>query len=311
MASLERNDLFGFRGVDFGFNDLRLSNLIFVFITQLLVYHLSIEERIWYSAGMKSSQIKSLNKWNKGLAVLHFVQAVAVLLLAKNILWPITTSYLTVDTVATKVAGNPVLAPASSTLFNVNLAYFVVTFFLMSSLAHTIIATKYRKTYEANLAKGINKARWIEYGFSASVMMVAIALLSGVYDVSSLIMIFILDLLMNSMGLVMEINNQGKKKVDWLPFWIGCLAGIIPWIVFAIYVAGATINGSGGIPTFVYFIYASMFAFFSSFAVNMYLQYTKKGKWADYLYGERVYMILSLVAKSVLAWQVFFGTLRP
>ena len=28
-------------------------------------------------------------------------------------------------------------------------------------------------------------------------------------------------------------------------------------------------------------------------------------------YGERAYIILSLVAKSLLAWQVFAGTLRP
>jgi hypothetical protein len=43
----------------------------------------------------------------------------------------------------------------------------------------------------------------------------------------------------------------------------------------------------------------------------MVLQYKKVGKWADYLYGERVYIVLSLVAKSALAWQIFGGTLQP
>jgi hypothetical protein len=43
----------------------------------------------------------------------------------------------------------------------------------------------------------------------------------------------------------------------------------------------------------------------------MVLQYKKVWKWKDYLFGEKVYMILSLVAKSALAWQVFAGTLRP
>lgn len=38
----------------------------------------------------------------------------------------------------------------------------------------------------------------------------------------------------------------------------------------------------------------------------MILQYRKIGKLADYLYGERVYIILSLVAKSILAWLVLF-----
>jgi hypothetical protein len=47
------------------------------------------------------------------------------------------------------------------------------------------------------------------------------------------------------------------------------------------------------------------------FAINMVLQYRKVGPWRDYLFGERVYILLSLTAKSALAWQVFAGTLRP
>jgi len=40
-----------------------------------------------------------------------------------------------------------------------------------------------------------------------------------------------------------------------------------------------------------------------------YKQYKAKGKWANYVYGERRYIVLSLVAKSLLAWQVFSGSL--
>jgi hypothetical protein len=261
--------------------------------------------------GKTAVKLQQLNNWNKGLAGLHLVQGLAILLLAKAVSWPVTTSYLTQDTLTSKIAGHPILAPAAHTLFSLNPAYLVAAFFFVSAIAHSVIATKYRKTYEANLKNGINKARWIEYSLSASIMMVVIAMLTGIYDLSALIMIFILSLLMNSMGLVMELKNQGVKKVDWLPYWIGCIAGIVPWIVFVIYVVGANVYGTGGIPTFVYFIYGSMFILFSSFGLNMYLQYKKKGKWADYLYGERAYMILSLVAKTLLAWQVFFGSLRP
>lgn len=245
------------------------------------------------------------------MAILHAVQAILVLVLSGTSTFPIVTNYLSLNTLATEATGSPVLAPAQRTLFDINLAYLIVAFFAMSAIAHAFIATVYRKRYEADLAKGINKARWIEYSLSASTMMVAIALLSGVYDLSSLIMIFALDAIMNLMGLAMEVTNQGKQKPNWLTYWVGCLAGIVPWIVFGIYVWGASAFGSGNIPTFVYWIYGSIFIFFNSFAINMYLQYKKKGKWADYLYGERVYMILSLVAKSALAWQVFAGTLRP
>ena len=241
------------------------------------------------------------------MTVLHFIQAIAVYFLSdpnKGIV-PITINYLKFDVELRK------LLPATEQVFEVNLAWFVILFFLICSFAHLYIATIYKKTYEENLAKGINKARWIEYAFSASVMMVAISLLSGIYDLSSLIMIFVLDAIMNLLGLVMEEVNQGKSKVNWFTYLLGCVAGIIPWVVFVIYVYGATKFGGGNIPTFVYWIYVSIFIFFNSFAVNMVLQYKKIGAWKDYLYGENVYIILSLVAKSLLAWQVFGGTLRP
>jgi len=238
---------------------------------------------------------------------LHFIQAIAVLLLSdpdKGVV-PVTLNFLKFNQTVSK------LFPATEQLFTVNLAWFVALFFFLSSMAHLYIATVYRKKYESDLMKGINRVRWFEYALSASVMMVAISLLSGIYDLSSLVMIFFLDAIMNLTGLAMEIHNQGEKKIKWLDFIIGSLAGIIPWIVFAIYVYGAREFGGGNIPTFVYWIYVSIFLFFNSFAINMFLQYKKVGKWKDYLYGERAYIILSLVAKTLLAWQVFGGTLRP
>jgi hypothetical protein len=35
------------------------------------------------------------------------------------------------------------------------------------------------------------------------------------------------------------------------------------------------------------------------------------GKWKDYLYGERVYILLSFVAKFALTWLVFTGVFTP
>jgi hypothetical protein len=261
--------------------------------------------------GKSTITLPSLYKWNAWLAGLHALQGVVVLLLSITKVFPVQISYLTKDAVSSELAGETVLGLATRHLFDINLAYLVAAFFFMSAIAHAILATVYRKRYEAGLQKGINKVRWIEYAFSASTMLVGIALLSGISDLAALKMIFVFGLIMNALGLVMEVINQGKGKVNWLPYIIGCIAGIVPWCVFALYAWGAYMYGGGDIPAFVYWIYASMFLFFAGFAVNMYLQYKKIGKWKDYLYGERMYMVLSLVAKTVLAWQIFCGALRP
>lgn len=256
------------------------------------------------------TQMEKLRIWNFVLAFLHFIQGVAVIALSSDALFPVTTNYLTTDALASTDQA-PVLVNATRNLFDINLAYVVAAFFFMSAIAHLSLATWYRRKYELNLPKGLNKARWYEYGISASTMMIAIAMLSGVADLSTLILIFGATLVMNLCGLIMEIHNQSTTKTSWISYVVGTIAGLGPWVVIGIYFWGANQYGTEGIPGFVYAIYASLFLFFSCFAVNMYLQYKKIGKWADYIYGEKVYMILSLVAKSALAWQVFFGTLRP
>jgi hypothetical protein len=138
-------------------------------------------------------------------------------------------------------------------------------------------------------------------------MIVVIAMLVGMYDIASLILIFALNAMMILFGWMMEVHNQTTQKTNWTSFYFGCIAGIVTWITIAIYLFGAHDKA----PNFVYWIYFSIFLFFNCFAINQVLQYKKVGRWSDYLYGERAYIILSLVAKSLLAWQVFAGTLRP
>lgn len=245
-----------------------------------------------------------LRKFNSIAGFLHLGQAIAVLALSKEFLLPISGTFLNFNPATQS------LEPTTKVLFDLSLPLLIAVFLFMSAAAHFFIATVYNKQYNAQLAKGINIARWIEYTFSASVMIVAISMLVGIYDLMSLIMLFSLVGIMNLLGLVMEVHNQTTKRTNWLSYWIGCIAGIVPWVVIAFTLWLGADNGSAA-PAFVYWIFVSTFIFFNTFAINMVLQYKKVGPWKDYLYGELVYIILSLVAKSLLAWQVFAGTLRP
>jgi hypothetical protein len=95
----------------------------------------------------------------------------------------------------------------------------------------------------------------------------------------------------------------------WLAFGFGCLAGAVPWLAIAIYLLSPGSASSASPPAFVHVIFLSLFVFFNIFALNQWLQYRARGRWSDYLFGERIYILLSLTAKSALAWQVFAGTL--
>jgi hypothetical protein len=92
-----------------------------------------------------------------------------------------------------------------------------------------------------------------------------------------------------------------------MPYIFGCLVGVVPWLLIAVYLIAPGVAATP--PGFVYGIFFSLFLLFNVFALNMLLQYRRMGPWRDYYFGERVYIVLSLAAKSLLAWQVFFPTL--
>lgn len=251
------------------------------------------------------TRIRGLKRFNLIMGGLHAVQGVFMLVLSSDFALPVTTAFLKFNTATQQ------LAPDLNTFAEWRIGPLVAGFLFLSAAAHLLVSFGGGfRWYVKNLAKGANYARWTEYAFSSSLMIVIIAMLVGVYDIGSLILLFFLNAMMILFGWMMELHNQRTEHTNWTSYWFGIIAGAIPWVVVGMYLFGAG-GGDQGPPSFVYWVYFSIFLFFNSFAINMVLQYKKIGKWRDYLYGERTYIVLSLVAKSLLAWQVWAGTLRP
>jgi hypothetical protein len=262
------------------------------------------------TVAIPETKTRGLHRWNVSLSALHAIQGAIILALsfAKDpvVSAPVVSSYLTFDSATQS------LVPSQRALFDLPIGPAVALFFFLSAIAHFAVAFPARRWYERSIARGMNPARWVEYALSSSVMIVVIAALSGIQEIGTLIAIFGVNAAMNLFGWSMELANEGRAKVQWSHYIFGCVAGIVPWIVIFIALwTAATEPGAAAIPGFVIAIFVSLFISFNVFAFNMVLQYRRIGRWSDYLYGERVYMFLSLFAKTLLAWQVFFGTLRP
>jgi len=254
-----------------------------------------------------------LKKFNIGAGILHLSQGIIMLALGTLLTWEqeIYTFYLKLDiTLGPPPVFN--IAPDPQVFFTLSyLGVIVASFPLLSALAHFLIAFPKNKNYNENLKKGMNPYRWYEYAFSSSIMIVLIATFVGVWDFWSLVMIFTLNAMMIMFGYYMEMVNQHTEKTSWSAFLVGCVSGGVPWVVLFAYFVAAIMSTGVEPPAFVYSIFFIYFAVFNVFALNMVLQYKGVGRWRDYLYGERIYIILSFVAKTALAWLVFIGVFAP
>ncbi|HWC70158.1 MAG TPA: heliorhodopsin HeR [Actinomycetota bacterium] len=249
------------------------------------------------ATGVTDARLRNLRRWNLGLTVLHVVQALAVLLLADDFAIAVTSSF------PDGPPGAPI--PAPETLFEVRIGWAVAAFLGLAALDHLLTATVGRPTYERDLRRGINRFRWVEYAFSATLMIVLINFYSGTTSIDAVIAIAGANVAMILFGWIEErMNPPGRTSTTMLPFWFGTIVGLAPWVVVAV-----NVIGSATVPGFVYGIVLAQFVFFFSFGLNQWLQYRGVGRWTDYAFGEKAYLVLSLGAKSALAWQIFAGSL--
>lgn len=251
------------------------------------------------------TKYQGLRRFNLFMGFLHLIQGILMIVLSNDTTYPIFTNFLTFNLETRKLVPDPKL------FWDVPFGIAVAIFLLISAVAHFYISTIGYKRYTSFLERNMNPIRFYEYALSSSLMIVLIGQLVGIWDLGSIILMFFLNATMNLFGIMMEYHNQYTQKTNWLSFVYGSVAGIVPWVVIMIYFLSALNSSGAKPPAFVYAIIPTIFVFFNSFAVNMILQYKKVGKWKDYLVGERAYIILSLAAKTALAWMIFAGTLAP
>ena len=263
-------------------------------------------------------KIDGLISFNKKMGLVHLAQGLLMMIFAFFIYPNLSTGgAFTIDVIGNYLRFDPetsglVLTP-TDTLFKLPFLQMTASFLLISGVFHFLIAFPFVEKYRAGLKVGINHYRWYEYAISSSLMIVLISSLFGVRDVAVFALIALANAAMNFFGLDMELLNAGEskvgKKINWLPFIFGSIVGLAPWVAIAFYI-GVNPN-LGEVPGFVWAILITYFVAFNTFPVNMYLQYKGIGKFKDYLYGERGYIVLSLVAKTILTWLVLFGAFQP
>ncbi|TYC97916.1 hypothetical protein FQ377_11925 [Arthrobacter echini] len=257
-----------------------------------------------------------LRVFNAVMGFLHLASGSLMVALSNDFSLPVSTFALN------GTPGTSLSQGVTNLVFDVPLGIATASFLFLSAFFHFLIASPIGfHRYIGELSRGRNRFRWVEYSVSSTLMIVLISLILGISDIAALIGLGIANISMILFGWLMEMTNNGLmhdadgrpqrgQRAWWTPFWFGCVAGIGPWLAVAVYlIVNVGVEGGEGPPGFVYGIIISLFVFFNSFAINQWLQYKQVGRWRNYLTGERTYIVLSLIAKTLLAWQVFANVL--
>ncbi len=259
----------------------------------------------------KKITTQSLHKLHIIAASLYGLMTIAILFLSQPVSVPVTTSYLTVDSLASS-NGKQVLVTATRHLFDIKVAALVAAVLVIAGLTHLALAFRWRKTYEANLAKRLNPVRWIGWGTATALSVTTLAMLSGVSDKGTLLMIFGLVALTFYTNHVHETYANQAKQFNKFAFLLSDIMYLAPWFVIGFYAKDAIFFGQTHVPYYLYIPFFTHFVIMGAMLILMRLSIVKRDKapFKDYLFVERNYIFGSFIRHSSLALAVFFGILK-
>jgi hypothetical protein len=254
-----------------------------------------------------------LKKWNYWLAGLYALQAIAIVILGSKAALPITAQYPAVDALASEAAGHQVIGGAFRQLFDVQIGWMVATFLIVFATIRYVAGRKIRVQDQPGTDRGVSALRWMSFGLGGGLVVVTIALLSGIYSVGTLLLLYGATLvgcvLAFATEVVIDVNKGMWTRFARLLGNLSVMSLMAPWVVFAIAVIGAAF-WNGNLPAYMYSIYGCVALLFIGTALATYFYFARQGKWADPLYAERTFMVLEVLTASFLAWQIYAGVLH-
>lgn len=200
--------------------------------------------------------------------------------------------------------------------YGINLGILIISFHILSFLFQLLAELTNRfgpilgYKYDSMIKQNKNPLRFIEYSFSASIMLIAIAVLNGVTDINLITSIAVLTAACQLCGLAVEYVEDIKIKwllhlTGWLQF---CWAYGIIFHAFFRSIQSSNDNNGPGPPSFVYVIVILLFLLYASFGFVQLLELILAEKLNKYT-KEKAYVLLSLTAKLLLGWMIFSNVL--
>lgn len=210
------------------------------------------------------------------------------------------------------------------TLVSYRLGWLIPFFFALSAASHAYQSgvSYSRRDTDAHDArvKEVIAVRWIEYSVSAGVMLWVIATLSGIFELSTLILLAVSNAFLQLTGYLAELRLLKSRPTHGAWFLrVGWFVFVAQWAVVFGHFFTALSDADERVPDMVYAIAPTLFVLFSLFAIPLQRWSSRLQKanetgaprrWDYYSCVDVPYLWLSFIAKTTLGWMVLGGALR-
>lgn len=247
---------------------------------------------------LELKQLKSLRSLNVLAAAFHLALIFALTQIGLD-------QQVTLQTYTTTFDNTGTASVAVDDVAQIDIGHFVIGYLAIAAVAHVASATVLWRRYVNYIKQHRNPLRWVEYSVSCSLMLVALAISSGIANVYVLVAIFFASAVMNLTGLVFENINRHTGKTFWSPFVLGSVLFVMPWAIMLHHLQSS--QAAQQLFDNAEIVHYVTITLFSLFPIVMALAALRVGPWRSYVTTELSYITLSFVAKSALAMFLYFN----
>ena len=266
--------------------------------------------------GVSTNTLLTLRNLNAGLALTHLIVLLGVIAIVRFLFkgqnaFP-TQSYVTTTIQRSSQEKVTPYTTVVSTGSRHIIPALLITFSAWTFVAHSFYATILRPKYNEGIRNGNNQFRWIEYLVSATIMIVIIALSSGVSDFNDLMVMAVINACVMLLGQICEAtmaeaaslkgwHNKLFRSTSGVAFLVGLVLFLCIWsFIWVQFSQGLQRVEDDNIPWFVPLLIGLMFVAFGLFGVVQFIQLIYASSNQSYPRYEKAYMFLSAIAKTIL-----------
>jgi hypothetical protein len=122
-----------------------------------------------------------------------------------------------------------------TTTSSVDIFWMTVAFTSITAIAHAFYSANVSNVYIAAVDSGKNPYRWVEYGGSASTMLVILAIISGVRNRSMFVVLFVMTFAQMLQGYMVEaaVANNGSVADKLIPLLAGWALSVSWYVIYS------------------------------------------------------------------------------
>ncbi len=238
------------------------------------------------------------------LAFFYAVQASLLTLFASTRQYSLVTNYLVKDPLIS-TNNNTVLVSATKTVVDVSLANVLLAILLFAVFYHLFLATLLKKRSAVQIKAGVNKYHWLDVAISNSLIVFALCLMFGIFDLVAILMLIALSIVFACAGVITEDTKATQKVLNRQAFFLGWGSWLVSWLVFAISIWNSLVIGGSQFSLYTYLSALVVLLSGCILLLGLYYSVVRQGKWANYNFVTKRYLVLSVATKVLLVWLVF------